>query len=207
MQERMASVMRRALPETVLAFLSPSGNCYNERLAPRGPLHCAADAPAPFDEIAELLRLADKKKTSGLVAEPELLQGSNAWVVGGRKTGDGRAIMANDMHLGLSAPGIFYRAELNYGGVRLGGLTVPGAPLVVTGSNGSVAWGFTSVAGDFIDLVRVEPTAEIRRNIAARRRSCPLSRGTRRSKVNGGRRVSSPFEKRSGARCVGEASR
>ncbi|CAN2534182.1 Penicillin+acylase+2+proenzyme [Methylocapsa aurea] len=160
MQERMASVMRRALPETVLAFLSPSGNCYNERLAPRGPLHCAADAPAPFDEIAELLRLADKKKTSGLVAEPELLQGSNAWVVGGRKTGDGRAIMANDMHLGLSAPGIFYRAELNYGGVRLGGLTVPGAPLVVTGSNGSVAWGFTSVAGDFIDLVRIEPTAE-----------------------------------------------
>jgi len=159
-QERMASVMRRALPANVSAFLGPSGNCYNERLAPRDPSLCSADAAAPFDEIALLLGSAGKKKSAGLVAAPEAPQGSNAWVVGRSKSRDGRAIMANDMHFGLSAPGVFYRAELNYAGMHLRGLTVPGAPLVVTGSNGSVAWGFTSVAGDFTDLVRIERAAD-----------------------------------------------
>ena len=155
-QERTASVMRRALPAAVVEFLTPDGNCYNEALAPRNPARCSAEEAAPFDEIAQLLRAADKKKSSGLVAAPEAPQGSNGWVVGRQKSRDGRAMMANDMHLPLSVPGIWYRAELQYGSSHLWGLTIPGVPLLVSGSNGSVAWGFTSVEGDFTDLVRVE---------------------------------------------------
>lgn len=155
-QERMASVMRRALPATIVDFLTPAGNCYNERLAPRDPARCSGEWTAALDDIARLFRASGRKRTSGLIGAGETLQGSNAWVVGPSRTRDGRAILANDMHLPLSAPGIWYRAELSYGSARLGGLTIPGVPLVISGSNGSIAWGFTSVEGDFLDLVRVE---------------------------------------------------
>src|SRR5208282_5666101 len=77
LQERTASVMRRALPAKIVEFLTPDGNCYNEILAPRNPSRCSGDSAAPFDEIAQLLRAADKKKTSGLVTAPEAPQGSN----------------------------------------------------------------------------------------------------------------------------------
>ena len=81
---------------------------------------------------------------------------SNAWVVGPAKTRDGRTILANDMHLDLSVPNIWYRAEVHYPGTSLSGLTLPGLPLLIAGSNGHVAWGLTSVDGDFADLVSVE---------------------------------------------------
>ncbi len=82
--------------------------------------------------------------------------GSNQWVVGGAKTHDGRAILANDMHLTLSVPNIWYRASLSYAGQVLTGVTLPGLPLLVVGSNGRVAWGFTNVDADDMDLVRLE---------------------------------------------------
>src|SRR5262249_5275045 len=82
--------------------------------------------------------------------------GSNAWVVGPTKTRDGRAILANDMHLDLAVPNIWYRAELNYPGAVISGLSLPGLPLVISGSNGHVAWGLTNVDGDFSDLVLIE---------------------------------------------------
>ncbi len=57
------------------------------------------------------------------------------------------------MHLELAVPNIWYRAELNYGSVRLAGLTFPGLPMLLTGSNGKVAWGFTNSKADVVDLV------------------------------------------------------
>ncbi len=84
--------------------------------------------------------------------------GSNNWAVGGALTADGRAIVADDMHLGLRAPNIWFRARLRYrdaravgGKVDVSGFTLPGMPVVVVGSNGHVAWGFTNSYGDWAD--------------------------------------------------------
>lgn len=87
--------------------------------------------------------------------------GSNAWAVSGPRSGDGRAMVANDMHLGIRLPGIWYRLALHWpnaeGGLhRVAGVSLPGAPAIVAGSNGKVAWGFTNSYGHFIDLVRLE---------------------------------------------------
>ncbi len=157
-QEREADVMRQALPPEVVTFLTPESDCYNEILAPRNPARCASDE-APYEELEKLVRETAGKRTAGLVSQPEAPHGSNGWVVGRAKTRDGRAIMANDMHLSLSVPNIWYRAELNYESVRLTGMTIPGLPMIVTGSNGELAWGFTSVEGDFSDLVKIEKDA------------------------------------------------
>jgi penicillin amidase len=87
-------------------------------------------------------------------------RGSNNWAVAGRLTADGGAIVANDMHLGLSAPNIWYRASMVWRDTRprrLTGVTLPGVPSLVAGSNGDVAWAFTNSTGDWSDLVIVEP--------------------------------------------------
>ena len=90
--------------------------------------------------------------------------GSNAWAVGARRAATGRAIVANDMHLGLNVPNIWYRVRLVVAGespdgppaLDATGVTLPGTPLVVAGSNGSIAWGFTNSRGDWSDLVLIE---------------------------------------------------
>lgn len=82
--------------------------------------------------------------------------GSNNFAVSGRLTADGRAILANDMHLQLAAPNTWYHAHVEWGGRRAVGLTLPGVPGIVAGSNGRVAWGLTNATGDFEDWVIVE---------------------------------------------------
>ncbi len=83
--------------------------------------------------------------------------GSNNWAVAGSHTASGSALVANDMHLGISVPNTWYRASLvldaGAGERRVTGVTLPGAPFVVVGSNGHVAWAFTNSQGDWADLV------------------------------------------------------
>jgi penicillin amidase len=86
-------------------------------------------------------------------------RGSNNWAVAGRRARGGGALLANDMHLGLRVPNIWYRARLVVAdsGVDVSGVSLPGVPAIIAGSNGRVAWGFTNSYGDFQDLVRLEP--------------------------------------------------
>ncbi len=80
--------------------------------------------------------------------------GSNNWAVAGIHTRSGVALIANDMHLDLGVPAVWYPARLRVNGnpsVDITGVTLPGAPAVAAGSNGQVAWGFTNSYGDFAD--------------------------------------------------------
>lgn len=78
---------------------------------------------------------------------------SNAWVIGGERTASGRPILANDMHLALRAPGVWYLVGLHGGGYDVAGMSIPGAPFVVAGHNRAVAWGFTNAMTDDADLM------------------------------------------------------
>lgn len=81
--------------------------------------------------------------------------GSNAWAVSGKYMQDGRAALANDPHLGLQMPSLWYAAELKGARLDVGGMTLVGMPVVVFGHNASIAWGGTSMMADVQDL-RVE---------------------------------------------------
>jgi penicillin amidase len=93
-----------------------------------------------------------------------LIAGSNNWAVSGAFTSHGKPIVADDMHLGLMVPNIWFRASLVLTGTsgeqRITGVTLPGTPLVIAGSNGKIAWGFTNSQGDWLDLVVLEPGPE-----------------------------------------------
>lgn len=102
--------------------------------------------------------------TTASAAAGDLRPGSNNFAVAGDLTADGRAIVADDMHLGLRAPNIWFRARLRYpdthapgGRVDITGFTLPGLPAVIVGSNGHVAWGFTNSYGDYLDWRHLRP--------------------------------------------------
>lgn len=90
--------------------------------------------------------------------------GSNSWVVAGEHTASGRPILANDPHLGISAPGIWSQVGLRCADVDdacpfdVTGFALAGLPGVVIGHNGSLAWGLTNMGADVTDffLERVE---------------------------------------------------
>ena len=89
--------------------------------------------------------------------------GSNNWAIAGRLTADGAPLVANDMHLTVRVPNTWYRASLEWpdpsspsGPLRLIGITLPGVPALVVGSNTHVAWGFTNTYADWSDLVLLE---------------------------------------------------
>jgi penicillin amidase len=78
--------------------------------------------------------------------------GSNNWVVSGAKSATGKPLLANDPHLGLTAPAVWYFAHLTAPGVDVIGATLPGVPAVVLGHNTHFAWGATNTGPDVQDL-------------------------------------------------------
>ena len=156
--ERMMTIMEKSLPPEVVAFLTPDTGSYTQPLL-GGPDSHRPMQPIPVEALASIRR-APKQIGKKLVRATHDVVGSNNWAVGQSKTADGRAIVANDMHLGLSVPNIWYRASLRYENVEISGVILPGTPAVVVGSNGHVAWGFTYICGDFLDLVRLEINPE-----------------------------------------------
>jgi penicillin amidase len=78
--------------------------------------------------------------------------GSNSWVLAGSRTASGRPILANDPHLGLRTPSVWYLARLEAPGLSVAGATLPGIPTVIIGHNARIAWGLTSLEPDVQDL-------------------------------------------------------
>ena len=78
--------------------------------------------------------------------------GSNNWVIAGRRTTTGRPLLANDPHLQLEFPGIWYEMHLVAADLDVIGVTVPGTPFVIIGHNAHVAWGLTNTGADVQDL-------------------------------------------------------
>ena len=78
--------------------------------------------------------------------------GSNNWVVAGSHTTTGAPLLANDPHLKLSSPALWYFARLEAPGLKVAGATLPGLPVVVLGQNEQIAWGATNTAPDVQDL-------------------------------------------------------
>jgi penicillin amidase len=153
--ERMLTVMEHRLPPEVTAFLTPDTDEYAAPLL-GGTESRRPAPPVPVQSLASLIRDAEGTRLAAAVRPEPVSAGSNNWVVGGAKTRDGRAIVADDMHLPLNVPNVWHRARLRYGTADLAGVTLPGVPLVVVGSNGRIAWGFTNIDADLVDLVKVE---------------------------------------------------
>jgi penicillin amidase len=153
--EAAVAALAEALPAPVADLLAPAGTEWD------APLQGASFATPPLPGPGVLDLRLRQAAPRGPPEPARPARGSNAWAVAGSHTAHGGAILASDMHLGLRVPNTWYRASLAWRDGdrerRVTGVTLPGVPLVVAGSNGSVAWGFTNSYGDWQDLVLVEP--------------------------------------------------
>ena len=102
------------------------------------------------DLAAGALRVAGA--TSRFIGSGELGQGSNAWVVGGARSASGKPLLANDPHLMLQMPSVWYENHLSGGDYHVTGVSLPGTPGVVIGHNEHIAWGITNGENDVQDL-------------------------------------------------------
>ena len=82
--------------------------------------------------------------------------GSNNWVVSGEKTASGYPILANDPHLGLTLPSIWYEMQLTAPGYNSYGVTLQGSPAIIIGFNEQTAWGTTNVGSDVMDWYEIQ---------------------------------------------------
>ncbi len=150
-------LMYDLLPAELVDFMVPGGTPWDAPV--QGDARPAPQIPGP--EVIDLRR-AVPGETIGAVSRPVRmapLPGSNNWAVAGSASATGAAMVANDMHLPLRVPNTFYRLrlELEAGGPgsAVTGVTIPGIPVMIAGSNGHVAWGFTNSYGDWTDLALV----------------------------------------------------
>ncbi|GAB3177773.1 penicillin acylase family protein [Telluribacter humicola] len=113
------------------------------------PLPAAPKPDAPTDTTI----IVDKS----LISEPPVEGlGSNNWVIGADKSITGYPILANDPHLELTLPSIWYQVQLTGPDVNVYGVSLPGIPSVIIGFNKNVAWGVTNVDADVMDLYEVK---------------------------------------------------
>ena len=177
--EAALGVLNDALPDEMFAFLAPMGTEWDAPIQGDGITTPAIPGPEVFDtrepsQVA-LSQLTPKAKLPPL---DRFRLGSNNWAVSGSQSADGRAMVADDMHLGIRVPHIWYRAsfvwpadesaetaeqptgesgdKVSAENHRVTGVSLPGTPAIVVGSNGHVAWGFTNSEGDWVDVVIVE---------------------------------------------------
>jgi penicillin amidase len=153
-----AGLARRA-PPALYALLDARGTSWDAPL--RGPAF--DDPPLPPAAALDLRALPASRFGHGAAIGGDLGIGSNNFAVGGALTANGAALVANDMHLGLRVPNIWFRARLRFPAadgtpVDVAGVTLPGLPGVVVGSNTRVAWAFTNSYGDWLDWVRLDWT-------------------------------------------------
>ena len=119
------------------------------------------DAPIPLPDFKALYAELAPTANALLAMSPanDYANGSNSWVVSGAHSETGKPLLANDPHLGLQAPSLWYLAHLSSPSGNIVGGTLPGVPFVVLGRNDQLAWTFTTTLGDTQDLFveRVAP--------------------------------------------------
>lgn len=150
-----------------MMWLDLSGNARQEvaraqLLMKLTPEQVASLYPAYPGEAARTMpSLASLYNNSPVVAAAKAIgpekpsgYGSNNWVVSGSKTESGKPLLANDPHLGLTTPSIWYLTRLHNrsNDSNTVGVSFPGAPGIVLGRNDRIAWGFTNTAPDIMDL-------------------------------------------------------
>jgi penicillin amidase len=154
---RSLAAIRDTLGPASLAFFAPVSTAND------AALDGSLGTPAPIPPASEVdLRPAPTPPATAREGERSWedreTPGSNNSAVAGSLTANGGALVANDMHLHLAVPNIWYRASLRWPGHEETGVTLPGAPMLVAGSTGKVAWGFTNSNAGTGDIVLVDST-------------------------------------------------
>lgn len=158
--ERAQGVMHAVLPPPLYELLTPSTSRFDRPLLGASavdPTGGYAPVPIPGADVVDLRRQNARPPGGAPRVSPPLVgPASNNWAVDATRGEAGRALVANDPHLSLRLPNIFYRIELEWPERALRGVSIPGLPGVLIGASRDVAWGATVSNADQSDWVVVE---------------------------------------------------
>jgi len=166
-RERTLGAIQALYGDAVLAFLNPKGSMWDAAIdnttylpSPMPILSWLTSSTKPTN-VNQLTQ--SKPLTSSYKNEP--LTGSNSWAISGNISQTGSAIIANDMHLAIRVPNTWFRASFEYLNstnkpIKVTGLTLPGTPNMIIGSNSNIAWGFTNSFGDWSDVIVLDMTKD-----------------------------------------------
>lgn len=136
-------VAMQALPKDkfVQLFSSPSdGALVTAKLIDKRRLYALNSIANTYEELKKNTQIGHK------------YAGSNGWVVSGKHTDTGLPLLANDPHLGLNMPSLWYVIEQKGDVLNSSGMSIPGMPIVIFGKNSHIAWGGTHMMADVQDL-------------------------------------------------------
>jgi penicillin amidase len=152
------SIEKKFIPFSEFKTLYPDVPDSLEPIVPKGMKFDTATIKAIKPPTADSLYFGGRD-TNSIALESiksDIDNGSNNWVVAGRRTKSGAAILCNDPHLELSFPSVWYEMQLNSPNVNVYGATFPGAPNVIIGFNDSIAWGVTNAQRDVKDFYEIK---------------------------------------------------
>jgi penicillin amidase len=147
-QDKLKDLTNQVTPYDVVLFGKDSATRASSVVVPPSSATISPSLLAAAD-LDERIRASSLAKV-GLYAED--LAASNNWVISGKRTADGKPLLANDPHLLPTTPGIWYLTHLTSPTMRVSGVTFPGVPGIVLGHNEHFAWGATNVGPDVQDL-------------------------------------------------------
>ncbi len=156
------AILKDELPQQWFDFLMPEGGKWDAAMDNSNMVDTQLEIP----ELAlpgNLMKGGDQKQAaqSDFISGSNFLNGSNSWAIDASLTPYSSAMLANDMHLTLSVPNIWYRASWFLDdGRRMTGITLPGVPVLVAGSNEKIAWGFVNSYGDWGKIITLETNKE-----------------------------------------------
>ena len=166
------ALLRERIGDKLFNWMKPRGGSFDATLDgsvwPPARTPSVAEIDTRFAQFAPT-KVSDKAtmpKELPDARDEEFNPGSNNWAVSAARSRHGVPMIADDMHLALSVPNIWFRSqfELKEGAdgkpVRLTGISLPGVPGLVVGSNGAVAWGFTSAEGDWFDWIPLRESTD-----------------------------------------------
>lgn len=167
-RHEMLALLATLYPKEMLSFLVPRSTEWDTLLRGGDLPSSALPAATVFNPRETFKRLA-RPAPRAAWAPPGLefttetqTAASNSWAVDGRHSTHGSALVAGDMHLNLRVPNVWFRAQLKWFDTganqrrSITGVTLPGGPIVVAGSNNTVAWAFTNSYVDTTELIELE---------------------------------------------------
>ncbi|HXK61229.1 MAG TPA: penicillin acylase family protein [Acidobacteriota bacterium] len=208
-QESRLGVLAEVLPPKAFDFFVPSGTEWDAPID--GTESPIPDLPSPaefsFKNLADAQpdgqsRLGRPSTVShglasllpGQFSSPAdgLILGSNSWAIDGRLSRTGSAMVANDMHLGLRLPNTWYRMRIvcqpddkATPDLDITGVTLPGVPVIIVGSNRKIAWAFTNSMLDASDLILLEVSPDNPRSYQTPQGPLPFKEESETLRVRG----------------------
>jgi penicillin amidase len=148
-----AQLAKKLTPAQMLGLFPPYGDdpVTTEPRTKRGIINQKSENPSLSKWVASSAVTNDVLERLGYITSLDHAA-SNEWVVAGARTESGKPILANDPHLGLDAPILWYLARIVTPKLTIKGATVPGLPVILLGQNDAIAWGMTTTGSDVEDL-------------------------------------------------------